>query len=54
VAKLALVEFIYNNLVYIIIGLILFYLLYNFNLKLNINVRDAILEGGAPVVEERI
>jgi small neutral amino acid transporter SnatA (MarC family) len=53
-AKLALAKFIYNNLVYIIISLILFYLLYNFNLELNINIRDAILKGGALVVKERI
>jgi hypothetical protein len=54
VAKLALAKFIYNNLVYIIIGLTLFYLLYGFNLKLGINIEDAVLEGGAPIVEERI
>jgi hypothetical protein len=54
VAKLTLVKFIYNNLVYIIISLILFRLLYSFNLELNINVKDAILKGGALIVEERI
>jgi hypothetical protein len=54
VAKLALVKFIYNNSVYAIIGLTLFRLLYSFDLKLGTNIRDAVLEGGAPVVKERI
>jgi hypothetical protein len=54
VAKLALAKFIYNNLVYIIISLILFCLLYSFNLELGTNIRDAILEGGALVIKERI
>jgi hypothetical protein len=54
VAKLALAKFIYNNLVYIIISLILFRLLYSFNLKLNINIRDAILKKEALIVEKRI
>jgi hypothetical protein len=54
VAKLALAKFIYNNLVYIIIGLILFRLLYSFNLELDTNIKDAILEGGALIVKERI
>jgi hypothetical protein len=54
VAKLALVKFTYNNLIYIIIGLILFRLLYSFNLELGTNVRNAVLEGGALIIEERI
>jgi 1-acyl-sn-glycerol-3-phosphate acyltransferase len=54
VAKLIFIKFIYNNLVYIIISLILFRLLYNFNLKLDINIRDAILKGGALIIKERI
>jgi hypothetical protein len=54
VAKLALAKFTYNNLVHAIIGLILFRLLYSFNLELSINVGDAVLEGGALAVKERI
>jgi hypothetical protein len=54
VAKLAFAKFIYNNLVYIIIGLILFRLLYSFNLELDINIKDTILKGGALIVEKRI
>jgi hypothetical protein len=53
-AKLTLVKFTYNNLVYIIIGLTLFCLLYSFNLKLNINIRDAILKKGALIIKKRI
>jgi hypothetical protein len=54
VAKLTLIKFIYNNLVYIIINLTLFYLLYSFNLKLNINIKDTILKGGALIIKKRI
>jgi hypothetical protein len=54
VAKLTLAKFIYNNSIHAIIGLTPFRLLYGFDLELGTNVRDAVLKGGAPVVEERI
>jgi hypothetical protein len=54
VAKLALAKFIYNNSIHVIISLTLFYLLYDFDLELNTNVEDTVLEGEILVVEERI
>jgi hypothetical protein len=52
--KLALAKFTYNNSKYSSTGLTLFYTLYRFNPELGTNVRDDIMEGGAPSIEERI
>jgi len=44
----------YNNLIYISTSSILFRLLYSFDLELNINVRDNILQERVLSIEERI
>jgi hypothetical protein len=54
VSKLGLAEFTYNNSIYISTGFIPFKLLYNINPELRFNVKNNILEGGAPAAEKRI
>jgi hypothetical protein len=52
--KLALAKFTYNNSEHSSTGLTPFYTLYRFNPELGTNVRDDVMEGGAPSTEERI
>ena len=52
--KLVLVEFIYNNSFYLTIRITLFFVLYNFYFTIEINVKDNVLEGEAPVIKERV
>jgi hypothetical protein len=53
-SKLALAEFTYNNSKHSTTGSTPFRLLYGFDPELGTNVRDDVLEGGAPSAEERI
>jgi len=52
--KLALVEFIYNNSRYSIIGISLFYILYKFHLNIKLYIKDNILKEKVLVVYKRI
>ena len=52
--KLILAEFSYNNSIYTIISYSLFRLLYSFNLKLSINIKNNISKGEALAAADRI
>jgi hypothetical protein len=52
--KLALAEFTYNNSKYSIIGISLFYVLYEFYSNIKLYIKDNILEEGALVIYKRI
>jgi hypothetical protein len=52
--KLALIEFIYNNLKHSIIGISLFYILYRFYSNIKLYIKDNILEREVLVIHERI
>jgi len=52
--KLVLIEFIYNNSKYSIIGISLFYILYRFYSNIKLYIKDNILEERVLVVYKRI